>query len=167
VLIRLKKVPDGVVLACIRDERGGGAAVQRTGHGGFFALHDLMHYAVETMLNLDQAFYGLMASGWSFDNFTRKDDPNYRPIPPQAILAEHLVSTMSRHHRDHTTDPDLLALLTDDVNRDLASSMSADDTPAPTLTPPQVTAIYTRFNSLAHQWQELLVGDHMELVFPA
>jgi hypothetical protein len=73
MLIRIKKIDDGVVMACLRD--GHEAEVQRTRHGGFFALHDLLHYSVETVLGFDQAFLGLMASGWSFENFTRHDDP--------------------------------------------------------------------------------------------
>ena len=61
MLIRLKKVRDGVVLSCIRD---GGAAVQRTGHGGYFALHDLMHYAAETVLGCGRAIEKPAAVLW-------------------------------------------------------------------------------------------------------
>ena len=53
--IRLKKLEAGVVLTCLPD--GHPPAVQRSGHGGFFALHDLMHFAVETTLGLQQAFF--------------------------------------------------------------------------------------------------------------
>src|SRR5262249_54727903 len=153
----LKKLRDGVVLACLRD--GDAAAVQRTGHQGFFALHDLMHYAVETTLGLNEAFFGLMASGWEFESFTRRDDPKYRPLPAQAVMPEHLVGTLTRFHRDaRVRDPELLAILTDDVNSDLAASMGPDAAP-PTLTPAQVVAIYDRFDTVAQQWVEVPVGD--------
>lgn len=164
MLVRLKKIEGGVILSCIRAPQD--SAVQRTGHGGFFALHDLMHYAIETTFGLDQAFYGLMASGWSFENFTRKDDPSYRPLPEQAVLVEHLVATMTRHHRDQTTDPDLLPLLTDDINQDLAASCTATNSTPITLTPADITAIYHRFDTHARQWQALPIGGHLELPFP-
>ena len=70
MIIRMKKTGEGVVLACLRD--GGEPEIQRTGHGGFFALHDLLHYSVETTLGFDEGFFGLMASGWSFDDFTSR-----------------------------------------------------------------------------------------------
>jgi hypothetical protein len=70
MIIRMKKTGEGVVLACLRD--GGQPEVQRTGHGGFFALHDLLHYSVETTLGFGEGFFGLMASGWSFDELARR-----------------------------------------------------------------------------------------------
>src|SRR5579862_5200573 len=111
--MRMKKLADGVVLACLRDRHG--AEVQRTSQGGFFALHDLLHYAVESTLRFDEAFLGLMESGWSFDNFTRHDDPRYRPLPAQAHIAEHLVNILSLHLRDaDAADSELVELLADE-----------------------------------------------------
>ena len=167
MLIRLKKLDAGVVLACHRDPAAGGdVAVQRTGHHGFFALHDLLHYAAETTLGYDQAFFGLMAAGWSFDNFTRRDDPNHRPLPHQAVIAEHLVGTLTRHLLP-AADPELLSLLTGDINADLASSMSRSSIAPPTLTAAQVAAIASQFSDLAAQWARVPVGGHMELTFPS
>ncbi len=165
MLIRLKKLRDGVVLSLVRE--GAGPSVQRTGHQGFFALHDLLHYAAETVLGYDRAFFGLMAAGWSFENFTRHDDPNHRPIPDQAIIAEHLVGTLTRHHRDASgRDPDSLVILAEDINADLTASLSRSGTAPPTLTAPQIAAIYDRFDRLAAQWAALPVGGHLELDFP-
>ena len=164
MLIRLKKVRDGVVLSCIRD---GGAAVQRTGHGGYFALHDLMHYAAETVLGCGRAFFGLLAAGWTFGNFTRRDDPEYRPLPDEAIMVEHLVGSLSRHERDAAgLDEESLAILTDDVNADVAASMKGTGIPPPVLTAAQVRAIYERFEELAGRWSRLEIGAHLELRFP-
>jgi hypothetical protein len=166
VLIRLKKLDGGVVLALLRD--GASTAVQRTGHNGFFALHDLMHYAVETTLKYDRAFFGLMASGWSFENFTRRDDPNYRTIPDEAIVVEHLVGTMTRHHRDASArDGDSLAILADDINADLAASLSQTGVAPPALASARIRSIYDRFDRLAGEWTAIPVGGLMELAFPA
>ena len=96
MLIRLKRVRDGVVLTCVRGGEGGSVSVQRTGHGGFFALHDLKHHAVETTLGFRRAFFGLMAEGWSFETFGDRTDPRYRACRPrpsgrmEVPLGEHL-----------------------------------------------------------------------------
>ncbi|HTV47979.1 MAG TPA: hypothetical protein VMG59_06005 [Phycisphaerae bacterium] len=123
MLIRLKKTHEGVVLACLR--KAGDAEIQRTGHNGFFAPHDLMHYSVETTLGYHEAFFGLVSSGWSFKNFTRHDDPDYRPPPPQADMAENIVAVLSMHVRDAVLDdPEILSMVTEEINSDLAASMS-------------------------------------------
>ena len=165
MLIRLKKTHDGVVLACLR--KAGDAEIQRTGHDGFFASHDLMHYSVETTLGYNEAFFGLMASGWSFRNFTRHDDPNYRPPPPQSDLAENIVAVLSMHLRDASlNDPDVLSIVTEEINRDLAASMSRSIVCPPVLTEAQIAAIYRRFDGLFRRWKALPTGEHLELPFP-
>lgn len=165
MVIRLKKTGDGVVMTCLRD--GHAAEIQRSGHDGFFALHDLLHYAVETTLGFDQAFLGLIASGWSFDNFTRRDDPRHRPLPGQALVAEHVVNLFSLALRTAPPqDPELLGLLTDEINRDLAAVMRKGDVPAPRLTVDHVTTICERFGELSRRWATLPVREHLQLTFP-
>lgn len=164
MLIRFKRTINGVVLSCLRG--GKSAAVQRTGHGGFFALHDLMHYAVETVLGFDEAFFGLLAAGWSFENFTRRDDPQYRPLPPQAVIAEFAVGILTQHNRERAIDdPDVLALLTEEINRDLAAAMRSAAVTPPKLTTFQVSEIYRVFESLVRRWACVEAGDHLELNF--
>jgi len=70
LLIRMQKKRDGSVThTCVR--RDGSATWQR--HQGaqarFFPLHDLTHYAVETVLGFRRGFYGLVAEGWDFADF--------------------------------------------------------------------------------------------------
>jgi hypothetical protein len=163
MLLRFKKVADGVVLACIRAD--GTAAVQRTGHGGFFALHDLMHYAAETVLVYDRAFLGLMAAGWDFSTFGDHDDARSRALPDQAGWAERIVSALSRADRlGVAQDPDLLPLLTEEINLETAGPGPGA---CPPLTPSQVASIYSRFRALADQWGAVPLGGHLELPFPA
>lgn len=164
--IRFKKVRDGVVLSCLRGEDD--AVVQRTAHGGFFALHDLMHYAVETVLGFDQAFFGLVAAGWDFATFQDKADPRYHALPHQALWAEHLVAILSRRHSDRAwQDAELLPVLAAEVNGELAVVLEAAKIPAFVVTPRQVTEIGARFEGLANRWAATAIGDHLELEFPA
>jgi hypothetical protein len=166
MLIRLKKTHDGVVLACHR--KAGDAEIQRTGLNGFFAAHDLMHYSVETTLGYHEAFFGLMDSGWSFKNFTRHDDPDYRPPPPQAQMAENIVATLSLHLRDALPDdPEVLNILTEEINRDLAASMSRSAVCPPSLTRAKIAEIYRRFEELLCRWKALSIGEYLELAFPS
>src|SRR4030095_7920419 len=63
--IRIKKNTDGTAaLSCTR--ANGTVTWQRQlgAQGMFFPRHDLTHYAVETVLGFQSAFYGLIADGW-------------------------------------------------------------------------------------------------------
>jgi len=151
-------------MTCLREGRQ--PEIQRTGHGDFFALHDLLHYSVETTLGFNEAFFGLLASGWSFDNFTRHDDPRYRRPPAQSIIAEHLVGILSLHFADPASeDEGLLELVTEEINRDFAAA-AANCGAVPILTAADVGAIRRKFDELAQRWMEMPLGEHLELRFP-
>lgn len=165
LLIRLKKVRDGVVLTCLRSS--GEAAVQRTGQGGFFALHDLLHYAVETTLGCREAFFGLMSDGWSFETFSDRNDPRYRSVPAEALVVEHLVNILSRHALAQARrDPDLQQLWADDITAELRQVLMKDGLPTLSLILPQLLAISDRFELLADRWAKVPLGEHLQLEFP-
>jgi len=68
--IHLVKDKDGsVLLRCHR--RDGTVTWQRNdrGRGNFFVVHDLTHYAVETVLAHRRGFWGLVADGWNVTDF--------------------------------------------------------------------------------------------------
>ncbi|MGH8436256.1 MAG: hypothetical protein ACRERX_17645, partial [Pseudomonas sp.] len=57
--IRIKKGRDGPhSLVC---QRADGSMTMQHHPTEFFPLHDLIHYAVETVLNYQRGFYGLVA----------------------------------------------------------------------------------------------------------
>jgi hypothetical protein len=71
--IQIEKRADG--RATLRCTRGDGSVtwqVQRARHAAFFPLHDLTHYAVETVLGFRRGFFGLIADGWDIDDTTGK-----------------------------------------------------------------------------------------------
>lgn len=90
LLIQIKKKTDGsAALTCRRSD--GSVTWQRQDgqQGRFFPLHDLTHYAVETVLGFSQGFFGLVADGWDLTDF---DKPWPRgQLPDQAILTEFIV----------------------------------------------------------------------------
>lgn len=167
MLIRLKKVPDRAVLTIIRAD--GSTEVQRTGHAGFFALHDLLHYSVESTLACTNTFYALLAQGWSFDTFADKDDPRYRAVPDQANQIEMLVSVLTRHAlAPERLDPDLRRIWAEDINSEWSTAMQSTTIAIPEPLPlDQLLAISAAFESLSTRWATMNTGDHLELPWPA
>jgi len=90
LIIRIKKKTDGAAaLSCIRADGSTTWQRQEGQLGRFFPLHDLTHYAVESVLELPRAFYGLLAEGWDITDFEK---PGTREsIPPDAGFAELIV----------------------------------------------------------------------------
>ena len=90
LLIRIKKNTDGsAALSCLRAD--GSVTWQRHNgkQGRFFPLHDLTHFAVETVLEHRRGFYGLVAGGWDLTDF---GNPWPRgPLPPEALVSEFIV----------------------------------------------------------------------------
>jgi hypothetical protein len=89
ILIRIKKKTDGsTALSCIRSD-GTVAWQQQNGQQGrFFPLHDLTHYAVETVLDL-RGFFSLVAEGWDFGDFGKPWPRG--PLPAEAHVVEQVV----------------------------------------------------------------------------
>jgi len=163
--LRFKKTRDGCVLTCIRDD--GSVDVQRSAQGAFFALHDLLHYAVESTLGLRQAFLGLLGRGWDFHTFEDHDDPRYKSLPAEALLAEHLVAILSRQFSDRAwEDPALLDLWAEEFNAELAVELTKADHPPYRASPAKLAAVCRRYLSMGSQWANTPVGEHLELEFP-
>lgn len=163
--LRMKRLEDGVVLTCLR--AGMPPAIQRSRYGGFFAMHDLLHYAVETTMGFERAFLGLLAEGWSFETFGNRDDARYQTLPDEAVLVEHVVDVLSRRLAEGARhDPELEVLWADEVNAELATVLAAAKRSAFRFSAGQLSAIGRCFDGLAQRWAEVPVGGHMELVFP-
>ncbi|MBI2813531.1 MAG: hypothetical protein HYX71_04550 [Opitutae bacterium] len=89
--VKLKKHAGGeAVVTFVRTD--GSAASGRIGSGGFGAVHDLTHYAVETTLGLRQGFYGLLAQGWDIQDFEVKGAAHQ--LPDEAIVTECIVGQL-------------------------------------------------------------------------
>src|SRR5262245_18035 len=84
--VQIKKGRGGPhTLACVRSD---GTRTWSRLHP-FFPEHDLTHYAVESVLAFNEAFFGLIASGWDIEDFNRPSTAER--IPAQALLAEQIV----------------------------------------------------------------------------
>jgi hypothetical protein len=61
----------------------------------FFVSHDICHYAVETVVPLNNAFFGMVATGTDIENFDLPKDQRKFQLSEEAILAEHLVNLLT------------------------------------------------------------------------
>lgn len=102
-----------------------------------FPFHDLTHYAVETTLGAQRAFFGLVASGWEFDATTGKGA--HGAIPPEAIVVEQLV----------------------------VAGAPLDAAMRRVLTEATLGAIRARRDALFARWQAVPSGGTLEVTFPS
>ena len=91
--IEISKRADGSVVLKVRRQDGTEDWQKQSGpQAMFFPLHDLTHYAVESELGIHDAFYGLVASGWSIEDTTGKGKRGSLPL--DAIFVENVVGTL-------------------------------------------------------------------------
>lgn len=101
LVIRITKRPDGcAVLQCVRADGSVTWQKQESRHAGFFALHDLTHFAVESTLGLRRGFYGLIAEGWNVEDTTGKGARG--PLPHEAVEVEFLVGLLDAERASAT-----------------------------------------------------------------
>jgi len=90
LVIHIKKKSDGsAALTCRRADGSVTWQRQEGQQGRFFPLHDLTHYAVETVLGFRRGFYGMVAEGWDMTDFGAPWPRG--PIPADADPAELIV----------------------------------------------------------------------------
>lgn len=155
--IRFKKLRDGSHhFSCERPD--GTQTWQR--QPNISPLHDLTHYAVETILGHRRGFYGMVADGWDLTDFGA-------PWPRGRIPSD--------------ADPSELIVGFFDLERAMEQPMTAEDFNRSKseyyrhhsgreaewdLTEEQLAAIRMRMADLFQQWRRLAPGDTMELAFP-
>ena len=158
--IRIKKKSDGsAALSCTRADGTTTWQRQEGQLGRFFPLHDLTHFAVETVLGLRHAFYGLLADGWDLSVFA---EPGIaRRIPPDAGLAEVLVGFFDTERATGTRAS------AEDFNWKIRTYYDEHATPMPTfrMTDDQLDRIRALRAELFARWQAVQPGDALVLSF--
>lgn len=153
--IRLTKGRDGPsTLVCTRPD---GSSTWMRVHD-FFPLHDLTHYAVESTLGLERAFYGLILSGWNITDFSAPGGGSR--TPPEAVHAEHYVAILQREFfsRDLKT--------VDEFNEEMrAFSDGVGSEPARKVTEEELAEMRAKVFELSNQWRALAPGQSMEVEF--
>jgi hypothetical protein len=159
--IRIKKNTDGsAALSCTRADGSVTWQRQPGALGRFFPLHDLTHYAVETVLGYRKAFYGMVADGWDLTDFGAPW-PRGR-IPDDADPAELIVGFLD------TERASAARWSAADFNDKAATYYRDHGLPAapPTLSEEDLAHIRQRRAELFAMWDAVPAGDALELRFP-
>ena len=167
LLIRItKRVDGGYVIACERPD--GSVTWQRGADAAFFPLHDLTHYAVETELQHRRGFFGLVAEGWDFTDFS-SDWPRGR-IPSDAEPAELIVGLLDSE-RTGGAGADGQPMTAGELNAAAArfyEQVGCKVVPAAqavALTDEQLTRIRGHLEELKVLWEKVPFGESLELTF--
>jgi hypothetical protein len=142
----VKGANGGGLLRCTRSD--GSVTWQKQGrHAAHFALHDLTHFAVETVLRCQRGFFGLIAEGWDVEDTTGKGKRG--PLPPETSEVEAIVGIF-------------------DSERACGQLWTADEFNAfapRTLTQTEILNVRKARGDLFRQWSAVQVGDKLELQF--
>jgi hypothetical protein len=158
LVVRIKKKTNGeAALTC---QRADGSVTWQRQEGQlarFFPLHDLTHFAVESVLGFDAAFFGLISTGWDISDFTRAG----KRITEQARLAELIVGFFDLEHRTgHLGDAAEFASKT--------ATFYEEHKLPPTsfrMTDEQILAIRAKCATLFAAWRAVPPGETLELQF--
>lgn len=158
--IQFKKQQDKPsVLTCIRED---GTTTWVKMYPGIEA-HDLGHYAVETILDFKNAFYGMVAKGSNIEDFELPREQRPQKVLPQnldseALIAEHLVNLLMTKAQTEGEAFDIMATL--------RVILQENRLPFPeNLTEKNMDKVWKLFIDLNHQWQQLPAGKTMEMEF--
>jgi hypothetical protein len=160
LLVRIKKKTDGgAALSC---ERADGSVTwqrQEGRLGAFFPLHDLTHFAVESVLGFQNAFYGLVSQGWDISRFEAPGAA--KTTPAEALLAELIVGFFDvERATGHAENAD-------DFNWKIDTHHDERGLPRTSfrLTDEQLTGIRAKRAELFGLWQSVPPGETLELRF--
>lgn len=153
-----KRTDGGAVLKCVRAD-GTETWQKQTGHqAAFFPLHDLTHYAVEVELGISDAFYGLIAAGWSIDDTTGKGTRG--ALPAGALFVENVVGTLDTERASGSR------WTAEEFNENTGRCAASGGRPPPRrLTDDDLARIRKRRAELFERWRALPPGQSIELTF--
>lgn len=161
--LQLTRRPDGQgSLVLIRPDGSRTWQRQKERHAAFFAQHDLTHFAVESMLGLRQAFYGLVADGWDFTDFAQPWPRG--PLPDEALWAESVVGLLDVERATLAAGGELLSAgeFETHVRNKLAEGGRR---PPRSLDAVTLMALRARRDALFAEWAAVQPGERLELVF--
>lgn len=160
MIIRIKKGKDGGgALSC---QRADGSVVyqrQNARQAGFFVRHDLTHFAVETVLEHRKGFFGLIAQGWTFEDFGEKFDK--KNWPSDADSSELIVGLFDAENSSEAQwSAEEFNLHAREFMRQLGAGEIGD-----VIDQEQVERVRARIGELMKRWERVKPGGTLELEF--
>jgi hypothetical protein len=142
------------VLTCKRND--GSVTWKRT--DPFFIYHDLCHYAVETVLPLKNAFYGMVGSGTDISEFDLPKEQRAVIITDEAVFAEHLVNLFVTDHVQGRIE---------DMQKMIISICGKNGGAVflPLLTTEKTEEVRNKYNELVRQWKSVPEKKSLQLFY--
>lgn len=159
LLIRIKKKTDGAsALSCLRPDGSVTWQRQEGQSGRFFPIHDLTHYAVETVLGHRRGFYGLVAEGWDLTDFGAPWPKGRLPadLDPSELIVGFLDSERAGGVQWSAADFNEKAALYYAQHRLPGSCRMTDE---------ELRRIRATLRELSDRWRALPPGETLELAF--
>ncbi len=150
-----KRDPKPALLICTRADGS-----RTIGEAIVGPYHDLAHVAVESVLRLRHAFFGMVADGVDLAEFDQPGATAALDFHPEAAYAEHLVNLLQTElgatPRPH---PECIA----ELNRSLRSSRKPGVPPPDLPTATEIALIREHLADLWTRWLALPRGEHLEV----
>ena len=141
------------VLSCKRKD----GTVTWTHVSNFFILHDLCHYAIETVLSLKKAFFGMLANGTDITEFDLPKDQRKIELTSEALFAEHLVNLVVIDYTQGRMN-NLIEIFKETYNdpgSDLINLINEE----------KLEDIRKNYASLMQQWKSIRESETLRLIF--
>jgi hypothetical protein len=160
VRVEIRKMADsGGLLRCTRAD-GTVAWQKQQRYGPHFALHDLTHFTVETVLGYGRGFFGLIEAGWDIEDTTGRGARGALPV--EVLEVESIVGGLDAERASGTL------LSAPEFNEMTALQASNAGRQAPrVLTEDELLALRKRRAELFRLWAEVDTGAELVLEFAA
>lgn len=122
-------------------------------------LHDLVHYAVETEAGLQASFYGLLASGKTYESLTAEPPKDPETMQTEAVVAR--IQGMTKSDAWAGIDPEAFAQLI------VAGFRSIGGEPPAWLNGDLIVRVRERLRRVQGQWRATPFHHTLALEFPA
>ncbi|MEM6769063.1 MAG: hypothetical protein AAF597_00650 [Bacteroidota bacterium] len=125
------------------------------------ALHDLAHYAIETELQLSDAFYGMLANGHNIEDFEAPREqrlPALLPanLPRVSLQVEHFVNLLMTELQNGAPIEGFITSLNQILQEAELGHIDA-------LTEAALNNIRAEIDRLRNRWRNLPVGESLTL----
>jgi hypothetical protein len=150
-----KRADGNAILRCTRQDNS--VTWQRyDNQAAFFVHHDLSHFAVETLLNLREGFFGLIAGGWDITDTTGKGARG--ALPAASAIAEYAVGIFTME-RVGSSAPLTAEAFNAQIEQLIGKSLS------PGFSDPQLDGVRNKIADLYRRWAAVPPGSSLDLTF--